>query len=129
MIPRSLPGSSVHGILQARILEWTAISFSYTHTHTHTHKTKSLKVTLFNELYFIFKKLEKIKFSLYTVITTTKPHTFKKLFIYLAVVAHRLLSSCGAPARVHELSCPMTCGILIPPSGIESISLALEVDS
>ena len=26
----SLPGSSVHGILQARILEWVAISFSKT---------------------------------------------------------------------------------------------------
>ena len=26
--PSSLPGSSVHGILQARILEWIAISFS-----------------------------------------------------------------------------------------------------
>ena len=26
----SLPGSSVHGILQARILEWVAISFSNT---------------------------------------------------------------------------------------------------
>ena len=26
--PRSLPGSSVHGILQARRLEWVAISFS-----------------------------------------------------------------------------------------------------
>ena len=24
----SLPGSSIHGILQARILEWVAISFS-----------------------------------------------------------------------------------------------------
>ena len=24
----SLPGSSVHGILQARILEWVALSFS-----------------------------------------------------------------------------------------------------
>ena len=24
----SLPGSSVHGILQARVLEWVAISFS-----------------------------------------------------------------------------------------------------
>ena len=28
VIPWSLPGSSVHGILQARILEWVAISFS-----------------------------------------------------------------------------------------------------
>ena len=63
----SPPGSSVHGILQARILEWVAISFSrgsfqprdwthlphfresfyqlshqgspYTHTHTHTHRS------------------------------------------------------------------------------------------
>ena len=33
----SLPGSSFHEILQARILEWVAISFSSIHTHTHTH--------------------------------------------------------------------------------------------
>ena len=26
----SLPGSSIHGILQARVLEWGAIAFSYT---------------------------------------------------------------------------------------------------
>ena len=32
----SLPGSSAHGIFQARVLEWGAIAFS-THTHTHTH--------------------------------------------------------------------------------------------
>ena len=30
----SLPGSSVHGILQARILEWVAISFSEGKTRT-----------------------------------------------------------------------------------------------
>ena len=29
----SLPGSSVHGILQARILEWVAISFSRGSSH------------------------------------------------------------------------------------------------
>ena len=33
----SAPGSSVCGVLQARILEWVASSFSNTHTHTHTH--------------------------------------------------------------------------------------------
>ena len=27
-VDRSLPGSSVHGILQARVLEWGAIAFS-----------------------------------------------------------------------------------------------------
>ena len=39
----SLPGSSVHGIFQARVLEWGAIAFSnicaymYTHIYTHTY--------------------------------------------------------------------------------------------
>ena len=51
----SLPGSSIHGIFQARVLEWGAIAFSlyrlwgckesditkrlspHTHIHTHTH--------------------------------------------------------------------------------------------
>ena len=31
----SLPGSSVHGILQTRILEWVAISFSMILCYTH----------------------------------------------------------------------------------------------
>ena len=30
----SLPGSSVHGIFQARVLEWGAIAF-YAYTHYH----------------------------------------------------------------------------------------------
>ena len=29
----SLPGSSVHGIFQARVLEWGAIAFSDLHTY------------------------------------------------------------------------------------------------
>ena len=33
----SLPGSSVHGIFQTRVLEWGAIALSDIHTHTHTH--------------------------------------------------------------------------------------------
>ena len=51
--------------------------------------------------YTSLKKLEKIKFSLYIEITT-KPHTFKKLFICLADVAHSLLSSCGVPAKAAQ---------------------------
>ena len=35
----SLPGSSVHGVFQARVLEWGAITFSDNmHTHTQMHK-------------------------------------------------------------------------------------------
>ena len=30
----SLPGSSVHGIFQARVLEWVAIAFSKVSDHT-----------------------------------------------------------------------------------------------
>ena len=33
----SLSGSSVHGISQARILEWVAISFIYLYIHIHTY--------------------------------------------------------------------------------------------
>ena len=36
----SLPGSSVHGICQARVLEWVAIAFS--HPYTTTGKTIAL---------------------------------------------------------------------------------------
>ena len=34
----SLPGSSVHGILQARVLEWVAISFSIILSIAHDNK-------------------------------------------------------------------------------------------
>ena len=33
----SLPGSSVHGICQARVLEWAAIAFSDIHTHMYVY--------------------------------------------------------------------------------------------
>ena len=36
---RSPPGSSVHGIFQARVLEWGAIAFSET---PHSHKLKKI---------------------------------------------------------------------------------------
>ena len=35
--PVDSPGSSVHGILQARILEWVSTPFSSTHINTYTH--------------------------------------------------------------------------------------------
>ena len=33
----SLPGSSVHGIFQARVLEWGAIAFSHTYAYTYAY--------------------------------------------------------------------------------------------
>ena len=41
----SLPGSSVHGIFQARILESAA-----THTHTHTHTLEYYSAIKKNEI-------------------------------------------------------------------------------
>ena len=44
---RGLPGASVHGILQARVLEWLATAFSVTeyYTGTKTKKTSALLAT------------------------------------------------------------------------------------
>ena len=36
----SLPSSSVHGISQARVLEWDAIAFSYDHASQHIKKQR-----------------------------------------------------------------------------------------
>ena len=40
----SLPGSSIHGIFQARVLEWGAIAFSNVYTKKNSNKLKFLYV-------------------------------------------------------------------------------------
>ena len=44
-IDGSPPGSSIPGILQARILEWVAIFSCYKHTHTHINMQNSMLVS------------------------------------------------------------------------------------
>ena len=46
----SLPGSSVHGIFQARVLEWVAIAFS-----THPYMTTGKTITLTRKQNFVSK--------------------------------------------------------------------------
>ena len=41
----SLPGCSVHGMFQARILEWVAISYSRGYFNQKTNKQKYPKIT------------------------------------------------------------------------------------
>ena len=49
---RSLPGSSIHGIFQARVLEWGAIAFSVT-SSTPSHISKHLlQATVFYVLLY-----------------------------------------------------------------------------
>ena len=54
----SLPGSSIHGIFQARVLEWGAIAFSHAHTHTHTHTHTHIL-----DCYLVIKKNEIMPFA------------------------------------------------------------------
>ena len=54
----SLPGSSVHGIFQARVLEWAAISFSESITYEDS-KNQLNAIQRHNiQLYVIHKKVE-----------------------------------------------------------------------
>ena len=43
----SLPGSSVHGIFQARVLEWGAIAFSYRYESWTIKKAEHRRITAF----------------------------------------------------------------------------------
>ena len=46
----SLPGSPVHGIFQARVLEWGAIAFSEIHTNGRLNNKKELTISTGNNL-------------------------------------------------------------------------------
>ena len=72
---RPPPGSSVHGILQARILEWAAISFSKTHTHTHIciYICMCIYIYIYTHYYIL----------LYIYIHT---HYYILLYIYILII-------------------------------------------
>ena len=42
----NLPGSSVHGIFQARVLEWGAVAFSARSSESHSEKLASCSSTV-----------------------------------------------------------------------------------
>ena len=80
-IDRSLPGSSTHGIFQARVLEWVATAFSGTHTHTsylsvsHTH-TQNQSSRRLSHTHTFTPYLSVIQW-----LTHTHTHTYTPLFI------------------------------------------------
>ena len=47
----SLTGSSIHGIFQARVLEWGAIAFSSTHTYMYTKHTIYIYIYTYTHTY------------------------------------------------------------------------------
>ena len=51
----SLPGSSVHGIFQARVLEWGAIAFSFIIACTHIFRELSIRTIVIADSVLVFK--------------------------------------------------------------------------
>ena len=63
-IDSSLPGSSAHGIFQARVLEWVAIAFSGLFCSPQASVTDTFGTTGLLLLSFIFSSFQEILFSL-----------------------------------------------------------------
>ena len=114
----SLPGSSVHGILWARILQWVAIPSS----------TRSLEpVSLMSPA---------LAGSFFTTNATWEaPYLYLHAHVYIFIFgcsgfhpcSMEDLSSWCSGSIVYGLnSCPMAHGILVPWAGIEPASPALE---
>ena len=77
----SLPGSSVHGIFLARVLEWGAIAFSEGHN---------------NRFLYFFEELSSVLFSCSVVSDSLRPHE-----------AELTRPPCPSPTpRVHPNPCP-----------------------
>ena len=72
----SLPSSSVHGIFQARVLEWGTIAFSWDKPNS---KASSLELVDFKDSLLVYIGI----FSKYNV------HTFKITFLYLPALQLR----------------------------------------
>ena len=77
----SLPGSSVHGILQARILEWVAISFS---------RMLNFKPTFSLSSFTFIKRL--FSYSLLSVISVVSS-AYMRLLIFLLTI---LIPACAS---------------------------------
>ena len=80
----SLPGSSVHGILQARVLEWIAISFSKIPFSWHRGQTW---------VSFIVGKF-------FTIWATREAHVHTHVYIYISIS----LSACVYQAILWDVS-------------------------
>ena len=85
----SLPGSSVHGIFQARVLEWGAIAFSYVTSHAHGHKRFILALYYFPLLIYLISKV--LQFKTYPSFI---PEGCEKLYTNLYKRINRLMDEC-----------------------------------
>ena len=109
----SPPGSSVHGILQARMLEWVAAPFS----RGSSQPRGQTWIFCIAGRFFTICATKRAKLLLF--------RKKKNLCIYLAVSG---LSCCvlGLRCSAHGLSCFVASGILVPWPGMAPASPALQ---
>ena len=107
----SPPGSSVHGIFQARVLEWVAIAFSY---KQHEASTKSLDNLNSASTVgtFVLSLLSRVQ-----------------LFATLWAVAHQAPLSMGFSKQEYQSGLPFPSPGDLPDPRIEHTSPALQADS
>ena len=70
----SLPGSSVHGIFQARVLEWGAIAFSFLCLGTQKYKNPSLKTATLGAWTFLSPRRRRLSSALSSGQSFMNPH-------------------------------------------------------
>ena len=106
----SLPGSSVHGISQERVLEWAAIAFS-----------NNSKTTFFSKYcIYLFIWLRQVLVVPHGVFVASACRIF-------SCRAQTLWLWCSSSvAMVLGLSFSVACGILVPWPGIEPMSCAQQ---
>ena len=132
----SLPGSSVHGILQARILEWVAISFSRGSSqwsnpgHLHCRKILyhlSHQTLSFSTWILIYMPARKEYYRNYVSLLRCFSRVW--LFAPLWTATCQVSQSMGFSRQEYwsELPCASSGGL--PDLGIEPMSSALQVDS
>ena len=132
------PGSSVHGILQARILEWAAICFSRASSWLRDRIHVSCTAGSFFTAEPPGKPQTPLSLSCFQLFHQSYSHTFVivnyslshvQLFLAPWTVAHQAPWSMGFPKQEYWHGSPFPFPGDLSWPRIESMSLALQVDS
>ena len=115
----SPPGSSVHGILQARILEWVAISSSRGHGSSQPKEWTPISCTAGR--FFTTEPLGKPIY-MYIYVVNNAAVNIELMYLFELRVFSRRMSYIYIYIWLHHAA----CGILVPWPGIESGSMAVK---
>ena len=122
----NLPGSSVHGIFQARILEWVAISFSRgSSQHRNRTQTSCIADRFFN-LQCCLGSPEYI-YKCYKIVV--KSLSCVRLFATQWTVAYQAPPSMGFSRQEYWSGLPFPFPGALPNPGIEPRSPALQTET